>query len=56
MDSRAPESVSSTASTSTTVKSHPREGRNFWVLTAYGISGLVLFGILAYYFSDFISH
>jgi len=56
MDSRAPESVSSTASTSATVKSHPHEGRNFWVLTAYGISGLVLFGILAYYFSDFISH
>jgi hypothetical protein len=56
MDSGAPESVSSTVSASTTVKSHPREGRNFWVLTAYGISGLVLFGILAYYFSDFISH
>jgi hypothetical protein len=26
------------------------------VLTAYGISGLALFGILAYFFSDFISH
>src|ERR1035438_5824577 len=26
------------------------------VLTAYGISGLALFGVLAYFFSDFISH
>jgi hypothetical protein len=54
MESRAPESVS--VSSSTVVKSHPREGRNFWVLTAYGISGLALFGVLAYYFSDFVSH
>jgi hypothetical protein len=48
--------MSSAVSSSTAVKSHPREGRNFWVLTAYGISGLALFGVLAYYFSDFISH
>ena len=33
-----------------------REGRNVWVLTAYGISGLALLGILAYYFSDFVAH
>ncbi|MGA8430088.1 MAG: hypothetical protein WB729_09725 [Candidatus Sulfotelmatobacter sp.] len=32
------------------------EGRGAWVLTAYGVSGLALFGILAYFFSDFISH
>jgi hypothetical protein len=56
MDSRAPESVSPAVSPSTVVKSHPHEGRNFWVLTAYGISGLALFGVLAYYFSDFVSH
>jgi len=56
MDSRAPESTSSTVSSSSTTKIHPREGRNFWVLTAYGISGLALFGILAYYFSDFVAH
>ena len=31
-------------------------GRGAWVLTAYGISGLVLFGLLAYFFSDFIVH
>jgi len=33
-----------------------REGRGAWVLTAYGISGLALFGLLAYFFSDFIAH
>lgn len=31
-------------------------GRGAWVLTAYGISGLALFGLLAYFFSDFIAH
>lgn len=30
-------------------------GRGAWVLTAYGISGLALFGVLAYFFSDFIA-
>lgn len=32
------------------------EGRGAWVLTAYGICGLALFGVLAYFFSDFIAH
>ena len=31
------------------------EDRNVWVLTAYGVSALALFGILAYYFSDFVT-
>jgi hypothetical protein len=56
MESRAPENISSAVSSSTTAKAHCHEGRNFWVLTAYGISGLALFGVLAYYFSDFVSH
>jgi hypothetical protein len=30
-------------------------GRGAWVLTAYGISGLALFGVLAYFFSDYIT-
>jgi hypothetical protein len=33
-----------------------REGRGVWVLTAYGISGLALFGILVYYFSTYVTH
>ena len=55
MQSRAPESTSSAVSPSPAT-SRTHEARNFWVLTAYGISGLALFGILAYYFSDFVSH
>jgi hypothetical protein len=39
---------------STNGKHH--EGRGAWVLTCYGISGLALFGVLAYFFSDFIAH
>lgn len=31
------------------------EGRNVWVITAYGISGLALFGVLAYYFVQYIT-
>jgi hypothetical protein len=34
----------------------PREGRGAWVLTAYGISGLAMFALLAYFFSDYIAH
>ena len=33
-----------------------REGRGFWVLTVYGISGLALFGVLVYYFSTYVTH
>lgn len=32
------------------------EGRGTWVLTGYCISGLALFGILAYFISEFLSH
>jgi hypothetical protein len=55
MEDRAPVVSSSSVSqpSSTSVK---HEGRGAWVLTAYGIVGLALFGILAYFFSDFISH
>ncbi|HVR24694.1 MAG TPA: hypothetical protein VNO32_00670 [Candidatus Acidoferrum sp.] len=53
MEDRAP-AVSSSVQQSTA--SRHREGRGAWVLTAYGISGLALFGILAYFFSDFIAH
>jgi hypothetical protein len=58
MEDRAPvissTEQSSTTTTTTSIKKH--EGRGAWVLTAYGISGLALFGLLAYFFSDFISH
>jgi hypothetical protein len=58
MEDRAP--VSSSASqqsiSQTAIAGKHREGRGAWVLTAYGISGLALFGVLAYFFSDFIAH
>jgi hypothetical protein len=49
---------SSVSQQSITQRSVPRkrEGRGAWVLTAYGISGLALFALLAYFFSDFIAH
>jgi len=37
------------------LKTH-KEGRGAWVLTIYGISGLALLGVLAYYFSAYITH
>jgi len=57
MEDRAPVVSSieqSSASSTSTVKHH--EGRGAWVLTCYGICGLALFGVLAYFFSDFIAH
>ena len=53
MEDQAP--VSSSATSVSKPSEVPHEGRNVWVLTAYGISGLALFGILAYYFSDFVT-
>ena len=53
MEDRAPVVPSVSQATPTTKRC---EGRGAWVLTAYGISGLALFGILAYFFSTFISH
>jgi hypothetical protein len=37
------------------VSATKKEDRNVWVLTAYAISGLALFGILIYYFSSYIT-
>ncbi len=33
-----------------------REHRNVWVLTAYGIAGLGMLGVLLYYFSTYVTH
>lgn len=54
MEDRAPTVNSTEQSSSSSTRQH--EGRGAWVLTAYGISGLALFGVLAYFFSDFIAH
>jgi len=58
MEDRSPvvSSISSDQSSTTTSAIRQREGRGAWVLTCYGICGLALFGVLAYFFSDFIAH
>jgi hypothetical protein len=56
MEDRAPVVPSTEQSSTTTTAMHKHEGRGAWVLTAYGICGLALFGVLAYFFSDFIAH
>jgi hypothetical protein len=56
MEDRAPVSPSVSEQSSSSASNRPHEGRGAWVLTAYGISGLALFGVLAYFFSDFIAH
>ena len=48
--------TSSSASNPRTSGTKHHEGRSVWVLTAYGISGLALFGVLAYYISSYIAH
>jgi len=54
MEDRAPVVSPTEQSTPSTTRNH--EGRGAWVLTCYGICGLALFGVLAYFFSDFIAH
>jgi hypothetical protein len=44
---------STTASTQPAATRH--EGRHVWVLTAYAVSGLALFGVLIYYVSAYIA-
>ncbi|HTR65998.1 MAG TPA: hypothetical protein VMH85_09500 [Terriglobales bacterium] len=55
MEHRAP---SSSSASSAVQPAHEirHEGRATWVLTAYGISGLALFGVLVYYFSTYVTH
>ncbi len=52
MEDRAPV-VSEVSQPTTQCK---RESRGAWVLTAYCISGLILFGLIAYFISDFLAH
>jgi hypothetical protein len=56
MEDRARDISSADTQSLSQASSKHFEGRGAWVLTAYGISGLALFGVLAYFFSDFIAH
>jgi hypothetical protein len=55
MEDRAPVVSSTDQSSTSTTSIRKTEGRGAWVLTAYGISGLAIFGLIAYFFSDFIA-
>lgn len=63
MEDRAPgisssvsqQSLSQQSISQQSVSSRQREGRGAWVLTAYGVSGLAVIALLAYFFSDFIA-
>jgi hypothetical protein len=55
-DSMEPRATgNSSASNSKLSGVHPREGRSVWIVTLYAISGLSLFGILAYFFSSYVT-
>jgi hypothetical protein len=51
MENRA---LGNSAATSQPASRH-HEGHNVWVLTAYAVSGLALFGVLIYYVSAYIT-
>jgi len=53
MEDRAPV-VSPTEQSSAATRQH--EGRGAWVLTCYGICGLALFGVFAYFFAEYFAH
>ena len=54
MESRGTPSVST--SNPQSAVPHEKCPRSVWVMTVYGISGLALFGVLAYYFASYIAH
>jgi hypothetical protein len=47
--------LGNSATTSSQTAVTRREGRHVWVLTAYAVSGLALFGVLIYYVSAYIT-
>jgi hypothetical protein len=55
MEHRAPSSSVASSATQASHTTH-HEGRGTWILTAYGISGLAVFGVLMYYFAMYITH
>jgi hypothetical protein len=43
------------ASTQSSTKQYPKEGRNVWIVTVYSIGGLAFFGVLAYFISNYFA-
>lgn len=55
MEQRAAGNSPSNVAGSGSSQAPHHEGRGVWVLTAYGISGLALFGVLVYYLSVYVT-
>jgi hypothetical protein len=56
MESRAQGTPAvSTSNSPSAIVPHEKCPRSVWVMTAYGISGLALFGVLAYYFASYMA-
>jgi hypothetical protein len=55
MEQRAAGNSPSNSPVANSSQTRHHEGRGAWVLTAYGISGLALFGVLIYYFSVYVT-
>jgi len=51
-----PRAQGNSAVSQTSPQEMHHEGRGTWVLTAYGIAGLALFGVLLYFFSTYVTH
>jgi hypothetical protein len=49
------EQATGTASLPTSASSNP-DRRKLWILTGYSVSFLAMCGVLAYYFSAYITH
>jgi hypothetical protein len=47
--------LGNSATTNSQAVATRHEGRHVWVLTAYAVSGLALFGVLIYYVSSYIA-
>lgn len=55
MDSRAQGTSAVSTSDSSAMVSREKCPRSMWILTAYSVSGLALFGVLAYYFASYMA-
>jgi hypothetical protein len=56
MDQRAPANPAVPLNSTSTARDTTSDCRNVWILTGYIISFLTLGGVLAYYFSGYITH
>ena len=54
MEHRAPGNIS--VSSQSVQKSKPHMSRAVWVMAAYAFSGMGLLAVMAYYFSDYVTH